>query len=1098
MADVRNATAEHTHSWAHRGIVWDTDQQAILDALTPGTHMGILGGPSSGRSAVLIEAARRLACGTEIEQPTGSPSEQTKVLLLASSRRSAAMLHTRLAAVMPTMGENVAVRSYASASYSIVHSYSQEHMRPTPELISGPIEDYILKELLEEERAVGIDRAWGIKEEGLASPAFRAELRAFITRAREHGLAGSSLAALATEYGEELNVKAWGCAGRVLDAYQHFLAAQDAFAPGADRLDHASLIQAATAMYTHWADFEGDATLTGRGIERPHWDWVLVDDTENAPYSLLGLLEALAAAGSTIVAASSPDTGVEGFRGANRGFLADFCDPRSPFAATMYTLRGEYAIPQPVRAVMDHLTESIEITRGLASHRQRGGEGSRTKVKPEVSPDRVEDPHEGTILQAQALRTSDDEATYIAHYIHKKILEGRAQENNVKLSDFLILTRSRSQHYELRRALMNRGIPVAHVGLDIPLCEHPTIASFLATLEIVFSSKPSNTRALMSALCGPYFGLSESEIRREIRLMEAIARVEGSERPEGELLSVVLEGESAVKRASRGYSVALKAAARKIEEIRKHRSKRGIDAAWAVWEASGCAERWRERALAGDSEADQSLDLMIQFFTTATRLTSRDPELSLRSLIDYVQEQSLPEDSLVGAARREDAVRLGTASSTLGQSAPHVIIAGLNDALWPNMQDRSPLLKADLLTSIVTGAYVEGLSANERYELAYHELYADELRLLLASLSRARSTVLLTCVDGEAGAPSRMFDAMGFTQEKILEAGEEMPVLCLKAPIAPAEPARAVHLIGQLRQVLAEQSRASEELRAQAQALLEALDDEGYSRARPEQWVDTLRPLSYPLDEDVVQINPSSAQKLIDCPLKGVMEQLGYRKEYAGMSADIGTMIHKVAQDHPLGSQEELFAAFEQLWQQKYGGTGNTLEKQNAHEKALNMLAKLASFFLEQRAEGVTEEDISVEEFVAAPAAEGQARVAARMDRIVRSKDGDISVFDYKTGSIDRDTSAHTQVRIYRWLAAQEEHREFVNSILVSLGGKGDNYHLVVADPEDKYAEDVEAILHNVSDILHSPSLPAHFGPACFRCPYNHICPARSTGRMYS
>lgn len=1134
MASMRTSASplgEGLFSADHpQGFPWDVDQLAILNNLKLGKHMGILGGPASGRTAVLIEAARRLATGMGSDSGSGlgTGEERARVLVLASSRRAAAALHSRLAHVMPTIGENLAVRSYTSACYSIVHSYSQEHMRPTPELISGPIEDYILKELLEAECSRGMDPSWSMKEEGLASPVFRAELRAFITRAREHGLNGTDLADLTRAYGQELNVKAWKPAGRVLDEYQRFLAAQDAFAPGADRLDHASLIQAATAMYTHWDDFEGEGALLGRGIERPYWDWVLVDDTENAPYSLFGFLHALAEAGSTVIAASNPDTGTEGFRGANRGFLADFCDPHSPFAATVYTLHGSYAIPKQIRSLMDHLTEHIEVTRGLIAHRHvpsdtenDGITDKNVEIHGHAQVSAAENlgaaeqgvhAHEAEILQAQALRTPDDEATFIAHYIHKKILDSRnarrsvtgehSQENRaaqrLNLSDFLILTRSRSQHYELRRALMKRGIPVAHVGLDIPLCEHPTIASFLDAVEIVFSLKKARIRELIDMLCGPYFMLSESDIRREVRLMEAIARVEGSLRTEEELLGLVLADEATVDRASRGYSVALKAAARKIEQIRKQPTQRGIDAAWALWESSGCAQRWRERALNGDSEADQSLDLMIQFFTTATRLTTRDPELSLRSLVNYVKEQSLPEDSLVGASRREDAVRLGTASSTLGQSALHVIIAGLNDAIWPNMTVRSPLLKVDLLTSIVTGSYISGLSANDRYELAYHELYSDELRLLLASLSRSRSTVLLTCVDGEAGVPSRMFDVMGFVQEKILVAGEPVPELCVKAPIEPAEPARAVRLVGRLRQVIDPASRASVEIRQQAHALLDQLKAEGYREADPEKWIDAFRPLSYPPDEDVVQINPSSAYKIIQCPLRGVMEQLGFRKEFAGISADVGTMVHLVAQEHPLGSYEELVEAFEQLWQQKFASSADTLEMWKAHDKALKSIKRLAEFFEQQIASGITESEIGVEEFHAVCVDNGQARVVARIDRIVRSRDGEITVFDYKTGAVKNDGSAETQIRIYRWLVTQTEGSEDVVAMLVSLGRKEGSFDCLVAEPEETYDAKVEEILIALSDILHAPSLLAHFGPECFRCSFSHICPARSTGRMYS
>lgn len=117
----------------------------------------------------------------------------------------------------------------------------------------------------------------------------------------------------------------WVAGAHVLDLYESVTAAQDAFAGSSqspDRLDHARLVGAATAMLRNW-DGNVSREPQARRFPRPRWDWVLVDDVHNAPGSIVALLAELACDGASIVVTGDPDASVQAS-----------AEPSPPFPAT--------------------------------------------------------------------------------------------------------------------------------------------------------------------------------------------------------------------------------------------------------------------------------------------------------------------------------------------------------------------------------------------------------------------------------------------------------------------------------------------------------------------------------------------------------------------------------------------------------------------------------------------------------------------------------------------------------------------------------------------------------------------------------------------
>lgn len=118
----------------------------------------------------------------------------------------------------------------------------------------------------------------------------------------------------------------WISGAQVMRWYDLLVTARDAFAGDSsapDRLDHAQLVGAGgCATVAVEVNVEGTPLGEARVISRPRWDWVLVDDIQNAPRSILYLLAELARDGAALVVAGDPDSAVQGFRGGVARFQA--------------------------------------------------------------------------------------------------------------------------------------------------------------------------------------------------------------------------------------------------------------------------------------------------------------------------------------------------------------------------------------------------------------------------------------------------------------------------------------------------------------------------------------------------------------------------------------------------------------------------------------------------------------------------------------------------------------------------------------------------------------------------------------------------------
>src|SRR5258708_9964101 len=95
--------------------------------------------------------------------------------------------------------------------------------------------------------------------------------------------------------------------------------------------------------------------------------------------------------------------------------------------------------------------------------------------------------------------------------------------------------------------------------------------------------------------------------------------------------------------------------------------------------------------------------------------------------------------------RAGESVAVLSAHAALGREWEVVVLAGLQEGLWPNTVPRGGVLATQHLVDVRDG--VVDPSTNTMSSRA--ALLAEERRLLVAALGRARTHVLVTAVDGD-------------------------------------------------------------------------------------------------------------------------------------------------------------------------------------------------------------------------------------------------------------------------------------------------------------------------------------------------------------
>ena len=1071
--------------------VLSADQLAAVDVPHGSGPVLIPGAPGTGKSTVLVEAAVRRA------QRAGLDPE--RMLILAPGRLAADSLRDRFTARLDRSLSTTPARTWASYAFDLIRRAKAEGILPLPrppKLLSGPEQDLIIKELLEGHAQPGLELPWP-EDLGAAlqTRGFRQEVRQLFDRIIESGRTAEDLVVLA----RRCHRPDWVAAAALYAEYRDVL---DLRMP--ESFDPAGIITAARQIFQDEPDF--------LAAERDRLQFVLVDDMQEANPAVFELLADIAA-GQEVLVTSSPDTVVQGFRGARPDLVAELPRLLAP-AGGAILVRPLWTAHRHTPAVADAW---LSVAGRISS--RAGGQSARRLEQPQ------KEGSAGGTVEAHLLPSPVHELRYVA----QRILEAQLNDGR-ELGDIAVIVRNGGQLSQLQRYLAGQGIPVripvAESAVRDEVAVRPLLDAYAVALDPAVLT-PEAAVALLTSRIGGATAIELRRLRQSLRREELLGGggrtsdvllVEALDEP-GALATLGIEGHSARR------------IARMIQAGRDAARAPGGNAEtvlWALWSSTGLAARWTEAALAGGSagaRADRDLDAMMALFHTAERFVDQLPGSGPEQFLEYLLSQELPMDTLAARAQLEDAVELMTPASAAGREWPVVIVPGLQEGVWPNTRLRGELLGSTLFADAVEHGVAYALQLDPLSRL--REIRYDELRSFSTAVSRAQQMLICTAVSSEDEQPSSFLDyvaPLGPDQDRRGFTPVERP-LTLRALVAE------LRQFAQLEAGSPEAQEASSVLGALAAA------EPPVPGAHPASWwglaaLSTDAPVVPP--GGTVYVSPSKVETVQKSPLDWFVQAAG-GEAATDFARSLGTLVHAIAQDLPDASGSEYVAELVRRWPTL--GMKDNWEGKLDFQRAETMVRKLAQYVLVMRSEGRSlvgvELDFEVKLPDVLPPAGGAgtgtgadadpdadrdawparpAVLRGQVDRLEIDAEGRLVVVDLKTGKRQpgkADLERHPQLGAYQaavlagGFAGPDDGPPPLpgGAVLAQLGTTTKSPGIqaqVPLDPAENWAlgmvGDAARIMSgNTFEARHDPSKGGHGGHGC-RLP--EVCPLCLRGKQ--
>lgn len=1057
-----------------RTAMWGSDARRVLEHASG--PLRVLGGPGTGKTTLVAHTvADRVRRGADPE----------RVLVLTASRQAAVDLRGRIVerlvagGVMPTVREPL-VRTVHSYAFSVLRLQASLQDAPPPRLLSGPEQDVVIRELLAGELQAG-GKGWPPRlRPALGLAAFATQLRDLLMRAAERGLAPQDLIALGRRSGRD----EWVAAGRFFRTYEQVMllrgsvgtAAPQATAPA---LDAAELVSAALLV------LDTDAEVLRR--ERDRVRHLIVDDAQHLDPLQAKLVTRLGAGAHEQLVFGDPDQTIFSFRGADPELLSN---GRSP----ALRLRTDHRMAPAVRTAVSRLASRLP--------------GPRVE-----QPGPAADQPAGQV-SIRVFGSAAAEAAWVADQLRRAhLLDG------VPWSEMAVLVRSTTQALPvLRRALLAVGVPVAVPREELPVAHQGAVQPLLGVLRCAVHPAALDEETAAALLSSPLVGadpLALRRLRRELRRRELAA---GGARTSGALLVGALHCEAQLD----GLDDQGAAPARKLAGLLRSiaRAAQRGDAAeqllWQLWQASGLAQRWAAAAGRGGgagAQADRDLDAVVALFDAAARYADRLPgadggPAGVLGFCDYLAQQQIPGDSLAARSPQGESVTVLTAHAAAGREWSLVAVPGVQEGSWPDLRLRGSLLGVERLVDEIAGIDSDALSRTA-------PLLAEERRLLLVAISRARHRLLVSAVRGEDEQPSRFLDELAGTDEleDIDTAGPERSVAAQEH--GTRERGLSLpELVAELRRVCCDLAESDEQRRSAAAGLAQ-LAQAGVPGAHPESWYglgpqssqSPLRMLGEP-----ARVSPSLVELVSTCPLRWLLTRHG-GEDVRALAAVTGSLVHRLVQALAAGATEaQLEEALAHAWTGVDAGAPwySRAEQQRVRQ----MVETFRCWWRDSRGELTEvgcEQEIEVElppaEYsVDGPADDTAVLLRGRVDRLERDGQGRPVIVDVKSSKTTVSKQAaedHAQLAIYQLAAA---HGAFAGhglaaepggACIVQVSARSTAAVQRTQQPLDPPAlARWRGVVREAARRTAGPEFAAIDNGDCARCPSKIACPLHDSGRQ--
>ncbi|MET9906336.1 ATP-dependent DNA helicase [Streptomyces sp. NPDC006476] len=977
----------------------DAAQRSVVDHT--GGPLLVLAGPGTGKTTTLVESvAARIARG-------GDPE---RILVLTFSRKAAVELRDRMAL---RVGAARAPRAttFHSFCYALVRAHQDSDLFVEPlRLLSGPEQDVAVRELLAGQpdlQRLGLAHVrWPDELRAcLTTRGFADEVRAVLARSRELGLGPGALDAFARRIGRP----DWRAAAAFLAEYLDVLDMQGV-------LDYAELVHRAVLLVRRPEVAERLAA---------QYDAVLVDEYQDTDAAQVRLLHALAGGGRTLVAFGDPDQSIYAFRGADVNGILEFPEtfPRADGRpAPVEVLRTSRRSGAALLAATRLLTQRMPLTRLPAE---------KVRAHRELAPVR-----DGGSVEVFTYPTPGTELDNIADILRRAHLE-----DGVPWGEMAVLVRAGSRTIPtVRRALTAAGVPLDIDGDDLPLRHEPAVAPLLTALRAVATAETASgvadggvrgddedgnepcwldTETALSLLASPLAGMDAADLRRLGRALRDEERAGGNPLPppSDELLTRALAEPERLAVHDPAYARGAQRLGALLRKARERLAGGGTaeEALWDLWEGTpwpARLERSARRGGAAGRNADRDLDAVCALFATAARAEERTGGRGALNFLEEIDSEDIAADTLTRRAVRPDAVRLMTAHRSKGLEWRLVVVAGVQEGLWPDLRRRGSLLEADRIGR-------DGLAE----PLTPGALLAEERRLFYVAATRARERLVVTAVKAAADdgdQPSRFLTELGVEPKDVTG--------------RPRRPLSVAALVAELRATTVD-PRVSDTLREAAAhrlARLAALADEDgrplVPSAHPYRWWGMYEPTEskVPLrnrDQPVVLSGSALDQLANTCALQWFLGREVKADAPATAAQGFGNVVHvladEVASGHTPADLAVLMERLDSVWNALAFDAPwkSAQEKENARV-ALERFLKWHVMDRTGRTPVASEHDFDV----TLEAGDYEVRIRGQMDRVEADGEGRAYVVDFKTGKqplSKAEVARHPQLAVYQ-LAVRE------------------------------------------------------------------------------
>jgi superfamily I DNA/RNA helicase/RecB family exonuclease len=1036
----------------------------------------VLAGPGTGKTTTIVE--------TVVDRIQNRGIDPERVLVLTFGRRAAGELRERITGRLHRTTRTPLALTFHSYAYALVRREAVLAGDPPPRLLSGPEHLLEVRRLLRGEVADGA-RAWPSRlQETLKTRGFAEELRDFVLRAAERGLGPSELIQLGRAHGRD----DWGAAGRFLHRYEGRFDVDPVMT-----YDYAELIHAAAGLLT---------VEEIRRRERAAHDVILVDEYQDTDPAQEYLLRQLAGGGRELIVVGDPDQSIYGFRGADVAGILEF--PRR-----FRTVTGVEAPVVSLRTCRRMTPVLLEASRRVAGRLPTGGLTSEHRdLRPVEGAGRTAATgRAGTSADAQAVRVVvADSASQEAALVADELRRAHLLEN-VPWSRMAVLVRSAVRQVPpLRRALAAAGVPVVVAGDEVPLINEPGARPFIVLLRGALRPALLDEEAAEELVLGPLGGADALGLRRLRRALRDLSSLNGEEAADGLLVRALGDPRELLLIHPKVRAPAERVA--RLIRLAREVIARGGDAEavlWTVWQESRLADRLLEQSVRGGARgaaADRDLDAVVALFDMATRFTDRLPQAGPRLFLDDLASQEIHGDSLAEQAPDGEAVRILTAHRSKGLEWDVVIVAGVQEGVWPDLRLRGSLLGSEELIEATTGfaepyaADGGGPDAGGRVQAASlaAKMLEEERRLFYVAATRARRRLIVTAVGGEdtEERPSRFLRELlpGAAEQAQLD--ESTRWLSLRA------------LVADLRSMVTD-PKTPPSLRRAAARHLGRLARAGVQGADPRSWY-ALTDLSHDgpafAEDEQLVLSPSQVETFEKCGLRWLLAAcVGADDGGAGEFATMGKVIHAVAElvaNDETVNDIDIAKRLDEIWDDLDFRSVWYSEKQR--RQAETMVAKFLAWHMRPDAREV----VSIEDSFTIDL--GRVVIRGRVDRAERDGDGRAWIVDIKTSNAavrEEDLARQPQLGVYQLAVmlgafADKGLIEPGGAELIQVGKGAYTARVRVQTQAPPPAGEDPAwprkLVDRVAEGMASPIFEAKRDSHCRTCPVQSCCPAHQNG----